>query len=65
MEISAAKRYVIIMVPGPNAMWTHFAPTVHAPIVPNLPPIIAVTPTIGNEIFFAQNRAEDIACVHA
>ena len=32
---------------------------------PNLPPIIAATQTIGDEIFFAQNRAEDIACVRA
>ena len=68
VEISAARRYVIVMVPCPvDAMWTHFAPTVRVPIaVPNLPPIVAApTQTIGDGIFFAQNRAEDIACVRA
>ncbi len=68
VEICAARRYVIVMVPGhANAMWMHFAPAaVCAPIVPNLPPIVAApTQTIGDGIFFAQNRAEDIACVRA
>ena len=67
VEISAARRYVIVMVPGHvDAMWPHFAPAVRASIVPNLPPIIAATQTIiGDKIFFAQNRAEDIACVRA
>jgi len=46
-------------------MWTHFAPAVCAPIVPDLPPIIAATQTIGDKIFFAQNHVEDIACVCA
>ena len=65
VEISAARRYVIIMVPGhADAIWTLLvAPAVRAPIVPNLPPIIAATQTIGNEIFFVQNRAKDIARV--
>ena len=56
------------MVPGhADAIWTQLvAPTVRAPIVPNLPPIIAATQqTIGVKIFFAQNRAEDIARVRA
>jgi hypothetical protein len=67
VEISAAKKFVIVMVPGhADAMWTHFAPAVHAPIViPNVPPIVAATQTIGDDIFFAQNRAEDIARVRA
>ena len=67
VEISAAQRYVIVMVPGhANAIWTHFvAPAAHASIVPNLQPIVAATQTIGDEIFFAQNRAEDIARVRA
>ena len=66
VEISAAKKNVIVMVPGhTDAMWTHFAPAVHASIVPNLPPIVAATQTIGNDIFFAQNRPEDIAHVRA
>ena len=67
VEISAAQRHVIINVPGhSNAIWTHFvAHTVRAPIVTNLPPIVAATQTIGNEIFFAQNCAEDIARVRA
>jgi hypothetical protein len=64
VEISAARRYVIVMVPGHvDTMWTHFGPDVRAPIVPNLPPVIAATQTIGDKIFFAQNRAKDIARV--
>ena len=61
VEISAAKKFVIVMVPGhADAMWTHFTPAVHAPIaVPNVPPIVAATQTIGDEIF------EDIARVRA
>ena len=52
------------MVPGhADAMWTHFAP--NAPIVPDLPAIVAATQTIGDDIFFAQNCAEDIAHVRA
>ena len=56
VEISAARRYVIVMVPGHvDAMWPHFAPAVRASIVPNLLPIIAATQTIiGDEIFFAR-----------
>jgi hypothetical protein len=46
-------------------MWTNFAPAVRASIVLNLPPIISATQTIGDEIFFAQNCAEDIARVRA
>ena len=67
VEISAARRYVIVMVPGhADAIWTHFvAPAVHSPIVPNLLPIVAATQTIGDEIFVTQNRAEDIAHVRA
>ena len=66
IEISAAQRYVIVMAPGHvDAMWMHFAPSVHAPIVPNLPPMVAATQTIGDKIFFAQNRAEDIARIRA
>ena len=66
VEISAARRYVIVMVPGHvDAMWPHFAPAVRASIVPNLPPIAATQTIIGDEIFFAQNRAEDIARVRA
>ncbi len=67
VEISAARRYVIVMVPGhADAIWTHFvAPAAHASIVPNLPPIVAATQTIGDEIFFVQNRAEDIDRVRA
>jgi len=54
------------MAPGHvNAISTHFAPAVHAPIVPNLPPIVAATQTIGDKIFFVQNRAKNIPCVHA
>ena len=54
------------MVPGNvDAMWTYFAPGVRASIVPNLPPVIAPTQTNGDAIFFAQNRAEDIACGRA
>ena len=56
------------MVPGHvDTMWPHFAPAVRASIVPNLPPVIAPTTQtiIGDEIFFAQNRAEDIARVRA
>ena len=48
------------MAPGHvDAMWMHFAPSVPAPIVPNLPPMVAATQTIGDKIF------EDIACVRA
>jgi hypothetical protein len=67
IEISAARRYVIVMVPGhADAIWTQFvAPAVRAPIVPNLPPIVAATQTIGNKKNFAQNRAKDIAHVRA
>jgi hypothetical protein len=66
VEISAAQRYVIAMAPGHvDTMWTHFAPAVRASIVPNLPPIVAANQTIGDEIFFAQTRAEDIARVRA
>jgi hypothetical protein len=66
VEISAARRYVIVMVPGhANAMWPHFAPAVRASIVPNLPPIAATQTIIGDEIFFVQNCAEDIVCVRA
>ena len=67
VEIRAARRYVIVMVPGHvDAMWPHFAPAVRASIVPNLLPVIAPTQTIiGDEIFFAQNRAKDIARVRA
>ena len=58
VEISAARRYVIVMAPGHvDAIWTHFDPAAHAPIVPDLPPIVAATQTIGDDIFFAQNRA--------
>jgi hypothetical protein len=46
-------------------MWKHFALAVRAPIVPNLPPIVASTQTIGDEFFFVQNHAEDIACIRA
>jgi len=60
VEISAARRFVIVMAPGHvDATWTHFSPAVHAPIEPNLPPIVAATQTIGDEIF------EDIARVRA
>ena len=45
------------------AIWAHSAPSVHAPILPNLPPIIVATETIGDHVFFAQNRAKDIAHV--
>jgi len=63
IEISAARRYVVVMAPGHvDTIWTHFGPAVHAPIVPDLPPIVAATQTIGNEIFFAQR---DIARVRA
>ncbi len=54
VEISAARRYVIVMVPGHvDTMWMHFGPDVRAPIVPNLPPVIAATQTIGDEILSA------------
>ena len=66
VEISAARRYVIVMAPGHvDAIWTHFDPAAHAPIVPDLPPIVAATQTISDKIFFAQNCAEDIAHVRA
>ena len=67
VEICAARRYVIVMVPGhADAIWTQLVATaVRAPIVPNLPPVIAATQTIGDENFFAQNHAEDIARVRA
>ena len=48
-----------------DAMWTHFPPAVCAPIVPDLPPIVAATQTIGDNIFFAQNHVEDITRVRA
>ncbi len=52
------------MVPGhADAIWAHFGPAVHAPIVPTLPPIVDAGTTIGDDFFFAQNRAKDIARV--
>ena len=64
LEMSAAQRFVVVMVPGPaNAIWVHFGPAIHVSIVPNLPPIVNAGTTIGSDIFFAQNRAENMACV--
>ena len=64
IEMSTAQKNVVVMVPGhADAIWAHFGPAVHAPIVPNLPPIVDVGTTIGDNIFFAQNRTEDIARV--
>ena len=64
LEMSAAERFVVVMVPGhADANWAHFGPALHAPIVPNLPPIVDAGMTIGDNIFFAQNRSEDIARV--
>ena len=52
------------MVPGhADAIWAHFSPAVHAPIVPNLPPMVDAGTTIGDHIFFSQNCAKDIARV--
>ena len=54
LEMSTARRCVVFMVPGhAYAIWVHFDPTVHAPIVPNLPSIVDAGTTIGNDIFFA------------
>ena len=64
LEMSAAERFVVVMVPGhADANWAHFGLALHAPIVPNLPPIVDAGMTIGDNIFFAQNRSEDIARV--
>jgi len=56
----------IVTSPGHAAsVWEHFVAAVPAPISPNLPPILAETKaiSISDHIFFAQNRAEDIAHV--
>ncbi len=54
----------IVTSPGHAAsVWEHFVAAVPAPISPNLPPILAETKAISDHIFFAQNRAEDIAHV--
>jgi hypothetical protein len=64
VEISAAKKFVVVTTQGhADSVWEHFGAAVPAFIPPNLPPIVTETEAIGDHIFFAQNRAEDIARV--
>ena len=65
VELSAARRYVVVTTEGhPEALWEEHVPVaVVVPTAPTLPPVEATHNIIDDDVYFAQNRAEDIARV--
>ena len=63
VELSAARRYVVVTTEGhPNALWEDHVPVaVVVPTAPTLPPVKATHNIIDDDIYFVQNRTEDIA----
>ena len=63
IELSTARRYVIVTTKGhPDALWEEHVPVaVVVPTAPTLPTVEATHNIIDDDIYFTQNRAEDIA----